>query len=244
MKNEFIKEDIGKSFKLIVKDRNTSKLSEIRGVFLGEYTTSNGIPYKQLSFYGGSKYSENNRILNLESFDYKNIQPTRLPKELGDRGRSLAKSIQQTIKKYSKFTKESEKLLYKLEVIFDNDFNLFVKKFINKYKNLNRLELINKFFEEYLPKMFIHISREDYDDQDMEEYGIQDLDETLHLSLNVRNDSYSSWVVMEYFDLDNFKIPKYKLQTITLVYPTFNLKHETIISNFIRMISKYKKKKL
>lgn len=241
MKNEFIKEDIGKSFKLNIKDKNTKNISTVRGVFLGQYLTSNGVPYKQLSFYGSIYGDEQYQIINLNSLDYANIQPTRLPKELGDRGRSLAKSIQQTIKKYSKLTKESEKLLYKLEVIFDNDFNLFVKKFINKYKNLNRLELINKFFEEYLPKMFIDVSREDYDSQDMQEYGIQDLDETLHLSLNVRNDCYSSWVVMEYFDLDNFKIPKHKLRTITLVYPTFTSKHEMIISNFIRIVSRYKK---
>lgn len=241
MKNKFIKDDIGKSFKLIVKDRNTSKVSEIRGVFLGDYITSNGVPYKQLSFYGSVYGDDQYQIINLNSLDFANIQSTRLPKELGYRGRSIAKSIQKTIKTYNKLTKESEILLNKLEDIFDNDFNLFVKKFISKYKNLNRLELINKFFEEYLPKMFIEVTREDYDSQDMQEYGIQNLDETLHLSLNVRDSSYSSWVIMEYFDLNNFKIPNHKIQTITMIYPTFTLKHEMIISNLIRIVSRYKK---
>lgn len=241
MKNKFIKDDIGKSFKLIVKDRNTSKVSEIRGVFLGDYITSNGVPYKQLSFYGSVYGDDQYQIINLDSLEYANIQPTRLPKDVGERGRSIAKSIQKTIKEYTKLTKESEILLNKLEVIYDNDFNLFVKKFINKYANLNRLEVINKFFEEYLPKMFIDVTREDYDSQDMEEYGIQDLDETLHLSLNVKDSSYSSFVVMDYFDLDNFKFINRSIETINIIYPTFTLKHGMIISNFINLVSRYKK---
>lgn len=241
MKNKFIKEDIGKSFKLTIKDKNTKNISTIRGVFLGDYITANGVPYKQLSFYGNIYGKEQYQIIDLNSLEYTKIQPTRLPKDVGERGRYIANSIQKTIKAYTKLTKESERLLNKLEVIFDNDFNLFVKKFINKYKNLNRLGVINKFFEEYLPKMSIEIVREDYDSQDMEEYGIQNLDETLHLSLNVKDSDYSSWVVMEYFDLDNFKIPKHKIQTITMIYPTFNSKHEMIISNFINLVSRYKK---
>lgn len=241
MKNEFVKEDIGKSFKLNIKDKNTKNISKVRGVFLGYYVTSNGVPYKQLSFYGCIYGKEQYQIINLDSLEYANIQPTRLPKDVGERGRSIVKSIQKTIKEYTKLTKESGILLNKLEVIYDNDFNLFVKKFISKYKNLNRLELINKFFEEYLPKMFIEVTREDYDSQDMQEYGIQNLDETLHLSLNVRDSSHSSWVIMEYFDLDNFEIPNHKIQTITMIYPTFTSKHEMIISNFIKIVSRYKK---
>lgn len=241
MKNKFIKEDIGKSFKLNIKDKSKKNISEIRGVFLGDYITSNGVPYKQLSFYGSVYGDDQYQIINLNSLDYKNIKPTRLPKEVGDRGRLIAKSIQKTIKTYTKLTKESEILLNKLEVIFDNDFNIFVRKFINKHANLNRLDLINKFFEEYLPKMFIDVTREDYDSQDMEEYGIQNLDETLHLSLNVKDSSYSSFVVMEYFDLDNFKITNQNIQTINIIYPTFTLKHGMIISNFIRIVSRYKK---
>lgn len=241
MKNEFIKEDIGKSFKLNIKDKNTKNISTVRGVFLGHYITSNGVPYRQLSFYGSVYGDDQYQIINLNSLEYANIQPTRLPKDVGERGRSIAKSIQKTIKVYTKLTKESEILLNKLEDIFDNDFNLFVKKFINKHVNLNRLGVINKFFEEYLPKIFIDITREDYDSQDMEEYGIQNLDETLHLSLNVKDSSYSSFVVMEYFDLDNFKLTNQSIQTINIVYPTFTLKHGMIISNFIKIVSRYKK---
>lgn len=241
MKNKFIKEDIGKSFKLNIKDKSTKNISEIRGVFLGDYITSNGVPYKQLSFYGSVYGDDQYQIINLNSLDYTNIKPTRLPKEVGERGRYIANSIQKTVKAYAKLTKESERLLNKLEVIFDTDFNLFVKKFINKYKNLNKLEIINKFFEEYLPKLSIEIAREDYDLQEMEEYGIQNLDETLHLSLNVKDSDYCSFVAMEYFGLDNFKLNNRSINTINIVYPTFNSKHAMIISNFISLVSRYKK---
>lgn len=134
-----------------------------------------------------------------------------------------------------------ENPLKKLEDVYEKGFYHFSTSFVKKYKHLSKLEIINKFFKEYVPNFYLQSMREDYDEQEMEEYGVYDLDETLHLALNIRKDSYSSFVVKEYFDFENFSFVASDIRKINSVYPDFNLNHGRIISNFIRLVDSTKK---
>lgn len=242
MKNKFVESDIGKSFKLYAKPLGKNSFLEFKGVFLGFYLTGNDIPYKQESIYGFFEGSDRTEILKLNEGDFKDIKATRLPKEVGDRGRFIVKSINKTIKDYSILNKESYKLLNKLEQYSQQDIFTLVKKIINKYPNKDSLFIVNQLFKIILPRLEISNITEDYDEYDMEEYGVYDLEDTRHLSLDIHKTESSSYIVKEYFSLNNFRINgDSEIRKIAMLYPNFNLKHAMIINNFVDVVVKCNK---
>lgn len=64
------------------------------------------------------------------------------------------------------------------------------------------VEKVNMDLKKVDERLSISYENEDYSGQDMEEYGIQDINETRHYSLLLATSSHSAVIIKEYFDFD------------------------------------------
>ena len=239
MKNEFNKNDIGKSIKLEIFDEKTKTYVLFKGVFLGFYLTMNNRPFPETSIYG---YFPNNleqqpKILEITNVKYRNILNARLPKEISETGKRYIKNINDCVKRYNKLRVEGKVYCDRLSAMDGDDVRELVYKYKKKFPELNSVDLANTILKKYLPKLHIVSTLEDYDEYDMEEYGVQDLEETRYLSLNLRSSSYSEWVVDKYLNMPKFQMNKNMINTMKLIYPDFNFICASIISMIIRLCS-------
>lgn len=90
------------------------------------------------------------------------------------------------------------------------------------------LEKVNEELQAINENLFIKSTVEDYCEQDMEEYGIQDIEETRHLSLRFwRIKGIQATIIKEYFDFDTpFSLVFSQEQRKTMEY--LGIDNETI----------------
>lgn len=224
--------DINKSLKITVIDNK--KKVDYKGILVSLHGYGNGVPYPAVYLFG-NKGDDKLSLINLIDFKIDNIQPTRLPAVYRTEAQYYLKNFKDNETKYNKRVKTSTKLLAKFNSD-ENKLNEIAKKIKNK-KGLSTQDKINEFFSKYFPEIKIVSETEDYDEYDMEEYNISDIEETRHLSIHINDSANSSWVIAKYIDLADFTFQENQFQTIQLVYPTFSSRDGMILGTIIREIA-------
>lgn len=86
---------------------------------------------------------------------------------------------------------------------------------------------INERFKDINPLLKIEYSNEDYCEQDLEEYGIDDIDDTAHYKvLFYAEDGYSATVLNQIYDIESLKLNHFNSQE----FKDFNLNSVEVFS--------------
>lgn len=215
----FKPEHIGKTYKMMYNNK------EIKVIFVSEVAFYQGVPRKKIlvALLGSNN---NYQELELDPTLITQVTKSRATKELREYGDRAIKRNKFYKKEYSNKMKKSKQLLKKYDTL---DQKAFVTKLKKKHTNL--LNDINFVLSQLAPNFEIMLGVEDYSGQDMEEYGIQDINDTLHYELlyNYPNSS-SSTIELEYFTLPDFKMP---MDKIINHYPDFTYTQLAILNSFI-----------